>query len=144
MKPKRIAPALVMAACLLGVAHTAAATAPRNGRIAFVTNRDDAQPGWNGFCCHIDTMAADGSGVQPLFPQFVKTFDPAWSPDGSQIAFATDAKTGFPNGSTTAIYIADVDGSHVRRLTAIGEHDALPAWSPDGRRIAFFSDRDGN
>jgi tricorn protease-like protein len=45
------------------------------------------------------------------------------------------------------IYVADVDGSNVRRLTTVRdttEGNGLGPWSHDGTRIAFGSDRDGN
>lgn len=53
--------------------------------------------------------------------------DPAWSADGAGIAF-TNTRDGEP-----VIYVANADGSAVRRLTG----GSWPAWSPDGRSIAF-------
>ena len=57
--------------------------------------------------------------------------DPAWSPDGSRIAFATTRE------GTFFIYVMNADGTDARRLAtgSAVEHD--PTWSPDGRYIAF-------
>src|SRR5262245_34267135 len=61
--------------------------------------------------------------------------EPAWSPDGSRIAFVhSDGSSG---GSQ--IYVMNADGSNVVQRTNAG--GASPAWSPDGTRIAFASDR---
>jgi dipeptidyl aminopeptidase/acylaminoacyl peptidase len=62
---------------------------------------------------------------------------PAWSPDGTQIAF-----TSFRNGKGD-IYVMLPDGSGQTRLTTSNAHDDLAAWSPDSKRIAFASDRSG-
>ena len=60
---------------------------------------------------------------------------PAWSPDGSEIAFSSD-RGGFPR-----VYVMNADGTGVRRLSDVeGEY---PAWSPDGERIAFASNVGG-
>jgi PKD repeat protein len=73
--------------------------------------------------------------------------DPAWSPLGSLIAYASDdwrdpLHTGNPPGLD--IYVMKPDGSDQTRLTAFpGSHED-PAWSPDGSKIAFASNRDGN
>ena len=63
---------------------------------------------------------------------------PAWSPDGSQIAFISD-KTG-----EEELYIVTQDGSKpAEQLTSGGKAMRYaPAWSPDGKLIAF-SDKDG-
>ncbi len=66
--------------------------------------------------------------------------NPAWSPDGSRLAF-TSARDGTGNPE---IYTMNADGSDARRLTTTAGADYQPAWSSDGSRIAFVSERDGN
>ncbi len=63
--------------------------------------------------------------------------DPSWSPDGQRIAFQS-GRDGNLN-----IYVINVDGTGLRRLTDHPAADGRPAWSPDGQWIAFESDRDG-
>ncbi len=60
------------------------------------------------------------------------------SPDGTQIAFASD------RDGNWEIYVMNTDGSNVRRLTDHPANDYAPTWSPDGRQLAFASDRDGD
>ncbi len=61
---------------------------------------------------------------------------PAWSPDGSRIAFSGQK----PSGQSD-LYVLDRDSGEVRALTNDFYSDADPTWSPDGRLIAFTSDR---
>jgi Tol biopolymer transport system component len=73
------------------------------------------------------------------------SFNPAWSPDGRKIAFASD-REGSPKGPigvTTEIYVMDADGAHLMRLTDAEGWDGSPTWSADGRHILFYSDRAG-
>jgi Tol biopolymer transport system component len=59
--------------------------------------------------------------------------DPAWSPDGTKIAFVSD------RDGNSEIYVMDANGSNQGRLTNEGGHDIEPDWSPDGRKIVFAS-----
>ena len=63
--------------------------------------------------------------------------DPAWSPDGRKIAFAS-AREG-----TFDIFVMDAFGTGVRRLTKTPDDDSNPTWSPDGKEIAFHRGNDG-
>ena len=63
---------------------------------------------------------------------------PAWSPDGSKIAF-TSNRDGNPE-----IYVMNRDGSGLRRMTNNPAIDVTPTWSPNGNQIAWVSDRTGN
>ena len=64
---------------------------------------------------------------------------PAWSPDGLQIAFRSDIL----HEGNWDIYLTDIDGQILWRLTTNQGDDRYPAWSPDGTELAFSSDRSG-
>jgi TolB protein len=66
-------------------------------------------------------------------------FDPAWSPDGTQIAFESNRNAGF--GSE--IYVQTVGTNQAVRLTRNPANDRTPRWSPDGTQIVFASNRTG-
>jgi Tol biopolymer transport system component len=102
------------------------------GRIAFVSTRD-GEPG-------IFAVNADGSGLTRL------TSDrgdgqPAWSPDGSRIAFLAmrqaDERALEGLSMHRMIYLMDADGGNLRRLTDLPA--AVLRWSPDGTLIGIQS-----
>jgi Tol biopolymer transport system component len=75
----------------------------------------------------------DGSGKVNLTNSPKNEWQPAWSPDGSRIAFVSDKE------GSNQIYVMEVDGSNVTRLTNTGEDYNSPTWSPDGLKIAFVT-----
>ena len=97
----------------------------------------------------IYTMNPNGTGLVRLTDGFRTTppsysIQPAWSPDGKKIAFVTDRGSPGPGVGLMEIYVMNVDGTGVARLTDNSANDWHPSWSPDGTRIAFESDRDFN
>ncbi|MDQ3069750.1 MAG: hypothetical protein M3R55_08490 [Acidobacteriota bacterium] len=66
-----------------------------------------------------------------------QNFQPVFSPDGTRIAFMSS------RDNNNEIYVMNVDGSGVRRVTNHAKIDTTPTWSPSGTHIAFVSERDG-
>jgi TolB protein len=66
------------------------------------------------------------------------SFFPAWSPDGSRLAYMR-----MDNSGRDEIWIINADGSGERNLTrSPNSNDWHPAWLPDGSGIVFVSDRE--
>jgi Tol biopolymer transport system component len=84
-------------------------------------------------------MGADGAYQPNLTNNSANEFQPAWSPDGKQIAFESS------RDGNVEVYTMTASGRKQRRLTRrpLGS-DGEPAWSPDGKRIAFTHAQNGN
>ena len=63
--------------------------------------------------------------------------EPAWSPDGTQLAYSSDK-----DSEHLQLWIRDMKSGQSRRITNMTTQPQGAAWSPDGTRIAFF-DVDG-
>jgi len=61
-------------------------------------------------------------------------FWPAWSPDGTQIAFHSTTP-----GTMSALFVGSAAGGNPRLIVDFPYYDARPSWSPDGLQIAFNS-----
>lgn len=89
----------------------------------------------DGYFRDIHVMRADGTGQRHLVSLGTEIYfnaqAPAWSPDGSKIAYES-----FDDFD---IHIINVDGTGRFRLTHNDGIDRVPTWSPGGTRIAFTS-----
>lgn len=85
----------------------------------------------------IFVMDMDGNGPFAVTKNKSINISPAWSPDGSQIAFTSYMK-GNPD-----IYVVKVGGGSPRMLTKGKGSNLTPAWSPNGGTIAFASSISG-
>ncbi|HUK36147.1 MAG TPA: amidohydrolase family protein [Vicinamibacterales bacterium] len=101
----------------LGMMHPVAS--PDGSRVAFAALGDL----WT-------LTIGDGTPRRVTDDAFVDT-DPAWSPDGSALAFASD------RAGNMDIWVHDLRTGSERRLTSLPDADMAPAWSPDGKWIAF-------
>ena len=70
--------------------------------------------------------------------------DPRVSPDGARVAFTVRATDLAANKGRTDLYLAAVDGTWARRLTAHEASDTQPRWSADGAWVYFVSSRSGS
>jgi Tol biopolymer transport system component len=79
--------------------------------------------------------------TDPRFPGLQADQSPAWSPDGTRIAFSSNRDTlDELNGEAYAerIYVMKADGSEVTRLTrSFYYYESDISWSPDGTQLVF-------
>lgn len=91
---------------------------------------------------NIYTIQPDGSGEGEVVPGdgAADTFrgHAELSPDGSKLAFARRLD------GNSDIYLMNLDGGNVTRLTSHPAAEGHPTWSPRGTRIAFSSNRAGH
>jgi len=129
--------------CCTGGVHASGDTAgplsksgspsPDGRKVVFEANMDGT-----GDATHLWVCSIDGSGLHRIVGGARSEGDPAWSPDGSRIAFeALDAD------GNTDLWLVNPDGSAPIQLTH-GADNKQPAWSPDGRRIAYTSSAGGS
>jgi serine/threonine protein kinase/Tol biopolymer transport system component len=87
----------------------------------------------------IFVAGATGESVRRLTDE---GFDPAWSPDGRQIAFATEeVHDPAVRQSNSSLFVVDATGGTPRRLI---DADAVqPSWSPSGQRIVYWANVGG-
>jgi Tol biopolymer transport system component len=108
------------------------AWSPDGTKIAF-TSRRDLDPNGMGNP-EIYVMDADGTGAVNLTRDLAREDGrPAWSPDGTRIAYDSFPST----GGEIAVWLMNADGSDKVRLPPSPGNDSEPAWSPDGTRIVF-------
>ena len=111
---------------------------PDGQQIAFTRNEDVGE--YTAYSADdVFVMDADGDNVHQLTRDHSGRHvgQPAWSPDGSQIAYIGGESV--PSGLPTRVgglFVMDANGDNVRRLTR-GNVDTDPAWSPGGTQIAF-------
>jgi TolB protein len=108
----RLLPALAVAAVCASVASAAAAP---SGHVVFLSGG------------RIWMAGASGSALHAVSPASVSITAAALSHDGRRIAYVRRAD----------VYVMNVDGTHVRRLTYSRALDGAPAWSGDDRWIAW-------
>ncbi len=95
-------------------------------RIVFSSTRHNMNP-------DIYNKSVDGVAVIQLTGDPASDIQPAFSPDGQRVAFASD------RGGQWDIWIMSVEGGQPIRVTDSAADEIHPSWSPDGEQLAFCS-----
>ncbi len=99
-------------------------------RIAFVAG--------GGGAWYLAVADADGQNPQVILRSGQPIMSPAWSPDGSKLAYVSF------EGRRPQIIVQDVYSGSRRAVSAAPGINGAPSWSPDGQRLAFTLSKDGN
>ena len=107
-----------------GAFDSAPAWSPDGTKIAFESNFDvfGVNPGMD---YEIWVMNADGSNLTRLTDNTVHDEGPAWSPDGTMLAYSSG-----PTNTTVDINVMTAQGVHLRTLTDYAGRDESPDWQP--------------
>jgi TolB protein len=117
---------------------------PAGNRIVFqrMKRRDD----WLSSIWTLDFENGAARNVTSIFSSDdFAAINPAWSPDGLRVAFATVGKSQASAGVMSKaddLWIVTADGMNPTRITTSAASDWMPRWSIDNR-IYFISDRTG-
>jgi len=81
---------------------------------------------------------ADGGRPRTIFQSSEPILSPAWSPDGSRVAYMSY------RAKRPGIYIQTLATGEVQRVTSFPGLNSAPSFSPDGRKLVLTLSKDGN
>jgi TolB protein len=89
---------------------------------------------------HFRLVVADSDGYneQTVLSQNQPIMSPAWSPDGSHLAYVS-----FETGHAV-VYIQSLYTNQRKLLAGFSGTNSAPAWAPDGKQLAIVMTRDGS
>jgi Tol biopolymer transport system component len=119
---------------------------PDGIQIVFVSNIDGNDDLWY--------ITEDGNNLRKLTTNPGVDKDPAWSPNGDVILYASDqanrvavtqeSESAAPDPGLTEIFSITPDGATIVQLTDAAGSSFSPSWSPTGEGVVIVSDRNGD
>ena len=95
---------------------------------------------WRPMALEIFVMKRDGTGLRQVTrTKGGSNFAPFFHPDGQRIIFASNMHD--PKGRNFDLYLINLDGTGLERVTFNETFDGFPMFSPDGRKLVFASNR---
>src|SRR6185436_11162573 len=118
---------------ILSIKRVAAPEISPDGRLVAYTVRDT---NWDDNAYETEIWVADAGGPAAPAPRQLtnakkSSLSPAWSPDGSKLAFISDRT------DKRQVYVINLLGGEADALTSVEDGVTSFAWSPDGRTIAY-------
>ncbi len=90
-------------------------------------------------------MDVDGSNKKRLLHNGATNWAPSWHPDGKRIIFSSNMDDWHADigkfGHNFELYLINLDGTGLERITFNTVFDSFPMFSPDGKKIVFGSNR---
>ncbi len=90
-------------------------------------------------------MNADGSDKRMILHNGATNFAPSWHPDGRRIIFASNKDDWHADikqyGHNFELYLINIDGTGLERITYNNVFDSFPMFSPDGKKLVWASNR---
>ncbi|NWF76229.1 MAG: PD40 domain-containing protein [Nitrospirae bacterium] len=90
-------------------------------------------------------MDSDGSNKKLILKNGATNFAPSWHPDGKRIIFSSNMDDWLEDtkrfGHNFELYLINIDGTGLERITYNSVFDGFPMFSNDGKKLVFCSNR---
>src|SRR6266849_1783620 len=114
------------------------AISPDGSSVSWVQSHEDPVTGASTLSIYMHGSQGDGSATQRVTAgngaAEYHEHDIAWSPDGEQLAFLSDAE----KDGQFQLYLFDVARKRARKLTNLTGALQKPGWAPDGKMLAVL------
>lgn len=123
-----------------GYAHWGPAWSPDGREVVFTRSRHVGPVVPGSPTGELFIVSVDGTNLRQMTTNGRNNYLPAWSPDGSRIAYIS-SRFGWDSHE---VFVINADGSGETNLTNNNVQEYGVAWSPDGSQIAFGSKLNGD